>query len=282
MSEGEGQRVLEALRALRNGARGGAQDRAWTVLYAQLDTWYGRAPGHDETRQVAVLKIHHALDRIEADTPGAAVRFVRTVYRNAENDAHRRRKTQRAVPLEDPPAEARRGRPPLEALEARESWTEAQYAELSAALEDVLDRLEGWLTAGGKRPSARQTAHGNAQLALLARVAGLDTEELAEHLGLDPEASRQTVQKRVQRGRDEVLLPFLDAWIAGGDADPWIESLRALLAGSRRRDAGVERAARRKAKNVETGAVSPGRHRTSVQTRAADREEDDRKEDEGP
>jgi len=251
--------LLETLSALRD-ADDPASTRlawAWRSLSDHLDRRYRLEHRvHDDVRQRTLLKVMTAARAMEAGTEGRAEAWLRQVHKSAHMDHHRSRggqlmdKALRATPKDDSATWLERVGPRTEAQDAR---PEDEGAAIDAAIEAVLDRAAVFVGETITQPKKRNASLLRAQVALMANIRGMDTPAIIAALDRDPPPSKAAVYKWVERGREQVLVPALEAW-----DHPIAATLSAHLEGCRRGDAGKTRPNRQKQpKNVSPGGAGP-------------------------
>lgn len=243
------ERLFEALDALRGArdASGPETGWAWRVVDRWIDARLKRPPReHDDIRQRTLIKVMKGVAGMQADTPPAAEAWLRRVHRSATNEHHRGH---------DPVTVGLRterrdddGRGVLERLAAPEpERNEADRRLVDAAVAAVLERVERWLEQEVRSPTKRLGDRRRAECALMANVLGLEPDEIAARL--EVEVSRSALYKWVERGREGVLMPVLEAWAAQQEDDPegarLAVALGQILRGARRSDAGKPRPGRR-------------------------------------
>jgi hypothetical protein len=197
------------------------------------------------------------------------VAWLRTIYHNALVDILRKGKSRRE--LFDGAAEGRPGRPRLEDLPAKPA-EDARIHDPSALApfkEALFEFVEEFTSR--MRPQHRSHALIKAQLAHRWVIEREPMETIHEGAG---GASRDTLHQWLRRGRVNILIPALEAWLEtlGPDTPEhsYAVELSKLLAAADRADAGQARPDRRK-KSDEAG-VSHADHCKSAQ---CDDEEDD-------
>lgn len=252
-----------AIRALR----GEASERECHVALRSLSRWldarFGGDPLHADARQETLLKVFRSAPRCRADSPRSAERWVRTVYENAQTDLWRKK------PKLRDPSRVEEGPSPSLVLDDH-------VERMTAARDEFFDLLDAHLDATFSTPPERANARRRAEVAWLRHVEGLAAPDIRSALIAQGEdvPSDAALYKWVERGRERVLLPFLDGLLEEGRAEGLSEpveaiarELLAVLLDARRADTGKARPSRRKAAATrEDGSgVSPREDRTSVQ-----------------
>lgn len=251
--------LLDALQALRDARDPSRPEMgwAWRVVNGWMDTRYRRPPReHDDVRQRALIKVMRGVGRMQADTPAGGEAWLRRVHKSALLEHHRGHD-----PVSLGLSRERRdedGRGAVDRLAAPDAErSEGDRRLLDATLAAVLERVDRWLAAHVRRPTKRVGDRRRAQCALMANVLGHEPDEIVETLGV--EVSRSALYKWIERGREEVLIPALIAWSEDGE-DPegarLAGSIREILEGTRRSDAGKPRPARRSVSRSD-GTSSP-------------------------
>jgi len=201
----------------------------------------------------------HGVGGMRADGGPGAVAWLRTILENLHVDYRRRLQRTRDDRSFDAPA-GEEGRPLHETIAASpaDPIASADPEALREHEEALWDFVDTHLQATSARRSAIASAYRNAQLAYAAVIQGKSTEELRALLG--GEVKDNTLQKRAGRGRTDVLIPAVEAWIPTLPEDAprrsYAEQLLALLRDKARADAGRPRPDRRKAGEADP-PVSP-------------------------
>jgi DNA-directed RNA polymerase specialized sigma24 family protein len=166
------QTVLDALDVIRRGGDERQLSRALQWLGRELDRRFGARAEHFDVRQLVLVKVVRHAGSCRAAAPGAANRWLDTIYRRSSIDHARARarepRLSRAgvLPEEEAPSE------PLP-----EGLAEQMVDELFARLEEHLEvRI--------RRVHERAAASLRAELAWERHVEGRAPAELAEALSL--------------------------------------------------------------------------------------------------
>lgn len=272
--------TYEALNALRAADDSSAPRLTWAweavmrALHAlSRQSRIATAADREDARQEAFLKVQRAVRDLKAETPPAAVAWLRTIYDRVLYDLFRAR--QRRGEILEPLARGDDRPSRLEQTPAPRQ-EDARIHDLSALQtfeEALLDAVEDYV-ARTVKVQHREQALLKAHLAYRKVVKREPTEALQREAG---DVSLQTLYQWTRRGRAQVLLPAVLAWLEAlrpdTDAHDFASELATILRGADRADAGQERPARRK-KNDEP-PVSPGDHCKSAQCDEDPDDEDD-------
>lgn len=255
------EKVHLALLILRGEAPKRLKDAAATVVYGRL----ARLLGDERDRDVLRDDVQEAFLRVLRYVPGArladargSTAWLKKVALNRRTDRLRKKKRAREAaerlrgeaavtePLEQP---AQQAAPDPEALE---DYRVELFRRVALALE-------------GRQARAQVTGRRQAELAWRRYVLGHSREDLAHEPGAP--SKLDTVSKWLGRGRDQHIVPVLEAWLEELPEDAAereaVEAMRGFFTGARRADAGKARPDRRK-------SVSSEDHLTSVQVEARD------------
>ncbi len=258
--------TYEALRALRAAEDCLAAELEWAWLAVDRAlraiasrTALGANVDRDDARQRAFLRVMRAASSMRAESAAAAVAWLQTIFENLLRDLLRTKRRRRE--LFEPGGDDRSSLG-IDALPAPTPVDpRTQDAAVLAPLEEALwDAVEHFTDS--KRPLHRRAALRNAQLAYRWVVRQESMESLHAEYETVP---RDTLYQWLRRGRVDVLLPAVEAWIRSLVADSveqaFATALAQILREADRADAGKPRLGRRKS----TGAVSPDDHWKSAQ-----------------
>jgi DNA-directed RNA polymerase specialized sigma24 family protein len=234
--------LLEALHVLGRRPGDRSVDHAVRAVYAWLDRRFRRQREHDEVRQITLVKVARAATTFAGTTVAEAESWVSRVYQRTGIDLGRKRT---ASPLDGKRSTGTDAFDPLD-LVAAEPPSEAPGEDTEAALEELLDvlldRVDEFIQTAATRPAQRAKMRRQAEVAILRKVWRLSGPEILALLVDCP--SEATLYKWIERGRDKVLLPTLEAWDEPGISGAtrrFVEEIRALLVAGRRADHGVSR-----------------------------------------
>ncbi|MEM1416576.1 MAG: sigma factor [Myxococcota bacterium] len=277
---GVGDGVLEALDVLRArpAVSRGAERRALETLARYLRSLSRPGDGSmatlEDLRQEALIAAYRAAHGARATTEAQARAWVKVIYRHKLTDHHRRerhdllrRRPRNADSERDELSSvAAEGLAPDARVLAREIAAGDDGEALGARYRDmVFDGVDAHLDRTSRTRRSHASAYRNAELAWAVRIEGRSQDELLAALPPSERPTRNTLQKWLQRGRDDVLLPALEGLLAVAEPDTaerrYLAAALAALRGSLRADAGKRRPERR----VTPRVVSPAEHVTSVQ-----------------
>ncbi len=260
--------TYEALCALRAAADLGARELAdaWATVHRALESFVARGPmgasaDKNDARQQAILQVFRSVRTLEAKTPAAAVAWLKKIYQNKLRDIVRRQRRRREIlgqdRDDDRPASGVDEMAAPEPVDPR-IHDPAALAPFEEALWEAVDDF-----VQSKRQAHRASAFANAQLAYRWWI----DEAPMDALHADAEGvTRETLYQKLRRGRVDVLLPAIEAWLAGLAPDEperaYAAGLVKLLNEADRADAGKPRPDRRKKGGP---AVSPEDHWKSAQ-----------------
>ncbi|MBC7171708.1 MAG: hypothetical protein H5U40_04745 [Polyangiaceae bacterium] len=259
--------TYEALCALRSRGDHGAPElaRHWLVVDSALRDFakrrrVGTTADREDAHQETLLKVSSRVHTLKADAPLAALAWLKTVHDRVLFDFLRSQQRSRA--RIDSPYPGHEGPSRLERLEAppEEDARVHDDAELEPFEAALFEALEDYTNRS--HPRHRGVAFYRAQLAYRKVVKGESVDDLhAER----PDLARDTLYQWLRRGRVQVLLPAVEAWLetlpADSDEQAFAAKLVVLLRDADRADAGQPRHERRK----NLGSVSPQDHCKSAQ-----------------
>ncbi len=238
---------------------------AWRAVDRTLGAFAERArPGlrsdrHD-ARQIALLRVHRGVHRLDAREPLSAMAWLRTIYDHVLVDLLRKQKRRRELFDSSLEGATRSIVDELPAAEGEDPriYDIERLAPFEEALFDVVEDLTARL-----RPQHRAGALAKAQLAYRRFVRQEPMDALHADAG---DVSRDVLYQWLRRGRVQILLPAVVTWrdaLAPESAEhAFATELERLLEDADRADAGQPRPARRKR---DAGAVSPADHCKSEQ-----------------
>jgi len=250
-----GEKLYAALDELRRSTevalpRHGA---AWRAVMAFLRVEDPR--GTDDARQETTINVMRFVRSFEGQSPGEAVRWLRTVHRHRSRDLWRvdvRDPVRGALEQKGPDAE--REAPAVERLAAPEPTHAGHAADaLGRTTDAVFTRLDALLEQEGLSAAKRELRRTQARAAWLRLVCEDDADAIDAALAPQRAPSRDALYKWIERGR-AVLLAVIAQWLAelADDAHEDDETARLVpetlrgIIGERRADAGVARPERRK------------------------------------
>jgi hypothetical protein len=229
----------------------------WRIVYAAIERC-GRVAGagmsadRDDAVNESALKVRRGVRSVKARDAAAAQAWIARIYQNTQRDLARRRQRRREVYDHAAPGGegAREGL--LDRMAAPEPGLDPaklDSEELQPFEAALFDRVDEYLEGHG-RPAIRASARRRAEVAYESIVRQRPTDELLEELG--GKVSTDALYQWVRRGREDVLLPVLEAWILDPAADEaerrFAAALKAILQARQRADAGKPRSGRRKNK----------------------------------
>jgi DNA-directed RNA polymerase specialized sigma24 family protein len=235
---------------------------AWRIVSAWLDEHVRSGPDPDDLRQTVILRLYRSAGTMKATTAREAKAWLGRIARNLLHDqrGHRKRRRDWGGMRVIDGAEGEPAVHLVDLLPAAEVERTPQDVEHLAQFRDRLfDRVDRWLSGNVRRPAKRSGDRLRAETAWLANVEGFDAGEISARLG-EAAPAKGTLYKWVERGREEVLLPTLEAWLDElapdasrsnaeeevGDARVSVAQARELLVSCRRADAGRPRTHDRK------------------------------------
>jgi DNA-directed RNA polymerase specialized sigma24 family protein len=247
--------LFDALTALRAAPRVEARELApcWRVVWAAL-VRFGRSVGsgmvadREEAVAEALVKVQRRVRDLQAADAAGAQAWLATLYRRTYLDIVRRRRRRREIYDDPSPDGAREGL--IERLEAPDPSIDPaklDSVELAPFEDALFDRVDEHV-AFHVRAMARPNAHRRAVLAYDSIVRRRPTEALMPSMGQD--VHPDTFYQWVRRGREGVLIPVLEQWLAETPADDpehrFAAELLDILQSRQRSDAGQPRPKRRK------------------------------------
>lgn len=246
--------IVDAIDKLRDRARGRELARALATLYDWLDAHYSRKPHHSEHRQVTVIKAFRNAAQCHATERKQAEAWLHRIYQNVLKDWYRKQKNDPLSRVSGDDA-----RQVLESLEQEPAETKHDDAALERHEGWLFERLDEWLLETIPKPAPRQKARTQAEVAWERHVRECKPPEIAGKLPNAP--STAALYKWIERGREKVLLPMIDA-VLTRDLTPselaFCETLAELLRGARRADAGKPRPKRRVSSSTDSTSVQYG------------------------
>ncbi|MFW6066982.1 MAG: sigma factor [Myxococcota bacterium] len=251
-------RTYRAIRELREADDPHAPELHphWVVLRETVQRYARRVGGggfadRDETASESVIKLHRALPSIEANDEASTRAYIKKVVHRTYLDRVRERQRRRER-FDGDYAQAEPGDSLLARIAAEPPADPRLHdPDALAPYEDALwNRIDAFVEAR-TRPHARLAARNRAHMAYERIVRRRSPEEL--HGASDREVKIGTLYQWVHRGREDVLIPVVEDWVAetGGEGEEgaFAAQLLAILRESMRRDAGEPRPGRRKKKN---------------------------------
>lgn len=250
--------LRDAAQAAENEGKGAfvhprAHAKAWSVVHGYLVRVIQRrsdgAQG-DDFAQLSILKVQRSIAGLRAETPAACEAWLRRVYQSVRIDHFRKNdvveEALRSV-------SAREEGHPLERVAAPEPVrARLDEADLDVVVGRVMDEVDAFLHVHVKREAKRLGDRTRAEVAVLAGVRGHSVDEIRAQLPAAQAVSRDALYKWVERGREQVLIPTLTAWLERPslpEDDAQVpRGLLQVLTEARRSDAGRARPQRRHGK----------------------------------
>jgi DNA-directed RNA polymerase specialized sigma24 family protein len=236
----------------------------WRIVYAAIERC-GRVAGagmsadREDAVNESALKVRRGVRSVKARDAAAAQAWIARIYQNTQRDLARRRQRRREVYDHAAPGGEGRREGLLDRLAAPEPGLDPaklDSEELQPFEAALFDRVDEHLERD-VRPAVRASARRRAEVAYESIVRQRPTGELLEELG--GKVSADALYQWVRRGREDVLLPVLEAWILDPAADEaergFAIALKAILQARQRADAGKPRSGRRK--NEKKGGGDP-------------------------
>lgn len=232
-----GDRLFRALAALRAADHEGRRlmHREWGYVAGWFRGEAGRRRGAADACQYALMRVSRSIKSLRAQTPAEATSWLRRVLRTGFCDVYRQAKNEPVAAGLNGLSGDQRDRV-LGRLRAPRAHREPPPEALDPWLGSVMDEVDEWLE--GHVPSIIKRAgdRRRAEVALLRHVRKESLDDLRARL--EEEVARDTLYKWFERGRDEVLLPTLEAWEARAelaeDQLAFVTTLQLVLLGTRR------------------------------------------------
>lgn len=242
-----GDALYAALDALRHAVdvHAKALAPAWRTVMMFV---HGIRPIDPDAQQETLLRIARNVSTFAGQSPGEAVRWVKTIHTRKNIDAVRKesrdlvaKNLDRTRGDEETPATVETLASPAPAPSAR---------ALAAFQERVIERVDAFLLHTVPNDSARRHLRRTwARAAYLRLVHEFDSDSIVRELGVPTSTSKDLISKWVERGR-AVLVETLSDWDADDDDKLAAEALTELVQG-RRSDAGKARIHRRKSSSSQ-------------------------------
>ena len=213
---------------------------AWRVVMLFVQAL---RPVDPDAQQETLLRIARNAKTFAGESPGEAVRWVKTIHTRKSIDAVRKESRDLVAKSLD------RGRADDEGPSVVETIAAAPLAPSHGALllfqEELLMRVDAMLLRTVPEDSARRHLRRTwARTSFLRLVHELDSDAIVHELSLPATTSKDLISKWVERGR-AVLLETLADWPADSDSVLAAQALEGVV-GERRKDAGRARVGRRK------------------------------------
>ncbi len=215
---------------------------AWATVRAWI-RGRGRGPDAEDIEQETLFAVMRNVQRMTAEVPLAAAKWISTILRHKHIDQIRTRN----VDALDHGLVHSAAHDPLESVQA-----DNEERATPEMLEDRYGRIEEailhFVEESESRPNLRLTQRAQGRAAFYRLVRELDSDDVEAAIGFPEPIGKDRLYKWIERGR-EVVTQAMDAWVVRAPNDEEIAAIRDVVVETmraRRADAGQPRPERRK------------------------------------
>lgn len=215
---------------------------AWGIVRAWI-RGRGRGADAEDIEQEALFAVMRNVQRMTAEVPLAAAKWISTILRHKHIDQIRARN----VDALDHGLAHSADHDPLESVQA-----DSEVRATPEMLEDRYGRIEEailrFVEESESRPSLRLTKRAQGRAAFYRLVREFDSDDVEAAIAFPEPIGKDRLYKWIERGR-EVVAQAMDAWQARAPHDAEVAAIRDVVVDTmlaRRADAGQPRPERRK------------------------------------